>query len=220
MNLAEMIDHTILKPDCTIEDIKKLCEEATTFGFPAVCVPPYFTRDAVRFLKDSPVKIATVIGFPYGYSATPAKVEEIKRAIDEEVDELDVVVNICAIKEGKWNFVKNDIESMTLATHSRGKVIKVILETSLLSEEQILRLCNICTDLKVNYVKTSTGVNGGGATLEIVQLLRKNLPSEIKIKASGGIRSSEQAIALINAGASRIGTSSGTTIAGAIGSQA
>jgi deoxyribose-phosphate aldolase len=215
-----MIDHTLLKPDCTIDNIKVLCKEAVTFGFPAVCVPPYFVRDAVRLLQDNSVKVATVIGFPYGYSATPAKVEEIKRAIDEEVDELDVVVNLCAIKEGKWNFVKNDIESMTLATHSRGKVIKVIFETSLLSEEQILKLCNICSALKVNYVKTSTGVNGGGATLDVVRFLRQQLPNDIKIKASGGIRSAEQAKAFAEAGADRIGTSSGTTIAGVLPSEA
>ncbi len=220
MNLAGMIDHTILKPDCTIEDIKTLCEEAITFGFPAVCVPPYFVREAVRLLKDSPVKVATVIGFPYGYSATPAKVEEIKRAIDEGVDELDGVVNICSVKEGKWNFVKNDIESMMLATHSRGKTLKVIIETGLHTQEDILKLCNICGDLKVDYVKTSTGVNAEGASVEIVRFLRENLPSDIKIKASGGIRTIEQAKALIEAGAARIGTSAGVKIVGALSSGA
>jgi len=207
-----MIDHTILRMDCQVEDVKNLCEEAIQFKFAAVCIPPYFVKEAARHLEYSRVKVATVIGFPYGYSTTSSKVEEVKRAINDGVDEVDVVINVCALKEGSWNYVKNDIESVTLAAHLKGKVIKVILETGLLSKEEILKLCTICSDLEVNYVKTSTGVNGQGATKEIIELLRANLPPKIKIKASGGIRNTEQAQTLVDAGATRLGTSAGKSI--------
>ncbi len=211
MNLADTIDHTTLKADCRLSDVEKLCQEAIDFKFAAVCIPPYFVKDAFRLLEYSRVKVATVIGFPYGYSATPGKVEEVKRAINDGADEVDVVVNICAVKEGQWNFVKSDLESLTLAAHIKGKVIKVIFETALLSNEEILKLCDICAGLGVNYVKTSTGIHGG-ATIEMVQLLRNSLPKTVKIKASGGIRTADQAKAFIEAGASRIGTSAGVLI--------
>ena len=126
MQLAEKIDHTLLKPDCTLENIKTVCEEAKTHRFFSVCVPPFYVKDAVQFLEDESVKVATVIGFPMGYATTPAKVEEIKRAIDEGADEVDAVVNICAVKSGNWNYVRNDIDSMTRIAHMRGKIIKVI----------------------------------------------------------------------------------------------
>jgi len=211
MDLAKLIDHTVLLPDCSSEDIEALCEEAHKHRFAAVCVPPYFVRDVVRKLEDSPVRVATVIGFPMGYACTPAKVEEVKRAIEEGVDEVDVVINICAVKNGHWAYVKNDIESMTMATHARGKVIKVILEVGLLDEEEIKQLCEICNQVGVNFVKTSTGLNGG-ATVEVITVLREQLNDQIKIKASGGIRNREAAEALIEAGAARLGTSAGTEI--------
>ncbi len=217
MNLANVIDHTILRPDCRLDEIKKICAEAEQFGFASVCVPPYFIKEAARILEDSKVKVSTVIGFPMGYSTTPAKVEEIKRGINDGVDELDVVVNICAVKEGNWYYVKSDLESMTLAAHLKGKVIKVIFETSILSMQEIRELCNICVELGVDYVKTSTGMNGGGATREIVEFLRAELPSQIKIKASGGIRTAEQAKAFIEAGADRLGTSGGVAIIQEVG---
>jgi len=211
MDLAELIDHTILLPDCSSEDVEALCDEAHKHRFAAVCVPPYFVRDVVRRLDDSPVKVATVIGFPMGYACTPAKVEEVKRAIEEGVDEVDVVINVCAVKNDHWAYVKNDIDSMTMATHARGKVIKVILETSLLDKEEIHQLCEICNQIGVNFVKTSTGTNGG-ATVEMVSMLRELLNNDIKIKASGGIRNREAAEALVEAGAARIGTSAGPEI--------
>ena len=211
MDLTSFIDHTILLPDCTSEDIEALCDEAHKHKFKAVCIPPYFVGEAVRRLEDSPVKVATVVGFPMGYSCTPAKVEEIKRAIEEGVDEVDVVINVAAVKNSRWSYVKNDIESMTMATHSRGKVIKVILETNLLESEEINQLCEICNQAGVNFVKTSTGMNGG-ATVEVIHTLSNLLNNEIKIKASGGIRNREQAEALIEAGAARLGTSTGPTI--------
>lgn len=212
MNLASYIDHTLLKPDCTLDAIKQLCEEAKEYGFSAVCVPPYFVGQAKSALKGTKVKTATVIGFPMGYAATQAKVEEIKRAISDGADELDVVVNICAIKSKNWNYVQNDIDSMTTAVHLKGKVIKVIFETGLLTDDEIKQLCKICDRIKPNFVKTSTGFLGEGATVEKIELLRSKLDPEIKIKASGGIRKSGAAKKLIEAGASRLGSSSGVDI--------
>lgn len=212
MDIASYIDHTTLKADCTLEDVKIKCKEAIDFQFKAVCIPPYYVKNAVDLLEKSKVKVATVVGFPMGYSATPAKVEEIKRAIDNGAEEIDVVANICAIKEGQWNYVKNDIESMTMAVHLKGKLIKVILETALLSASEIEKLCHICAEIKVDFVKTSTGFNGGGATVQVVSFMKSLLPKEIKIKASGGIRTKEDAIRLIEAGASRLGSSSGVSI--------
>ncbi len=210
--LSGHIDHTTLKIDTKKTDIEKLCSEAEENKFYAVCVPPYFVRNASMLLKDSEVKIATVIGFPLGYSATPSKAAEIQKAIDDGADELDVVINISAVKSGDWNYVQNDIKTVALATQMKGKVIKIILETGLLNKKEIKKLCEICTEVGVNYVKTSTGFNGEGATEEVVEYLRANLPSTIKIKASGGIRSAKKAIKMIEAGANRLGTSSSLNI--------
>lgn len=212
MNIAQYIDHTILHADCRPEDIERICSEAVAHHFKAVCIPPYYVKKASLELSGSPVKVATVIGFPMGYSPTASKVEEIKRALDEGVDEVDVVVNLCAIREKNWNFVQNDINTMTTAVHIKGKKIKVIFETALLDREEIIKLCEICNQTKPDFVKTSTGKNGGGATLEVVQLLREQLHPGIQLKASGGIRTKEDAQAFIEAGADRLGTSSGITL--------
>jgi deoxyribose-phosphate aldolase len=215
MELARFIDHTLLKQDCSADDIKHLCDDAIEYGFAAVCIPPYYVKDVFHHVEKHPCKVATVVGFPMGYAATPAKVEEIKRAIDEGADELDAVVNLCAVKNSNWNFVKNEIESLTTACHMRGKSLKVILETGLLAEKEILKLCEICSDVQVDFVKTSTGFAGQGATVEVVSLLRANLPKNIKIKASGGIRERHFAEKLIGAGADRIGSSASVQMMGA-----
>jgi len=149
-----------------------------------------------------------------GYASTPAKIEEIKRAIDEGASEIDAVINVCAVKSGNWNYVTNDIDSLTTATHLKGKQIKIILETALLTQEEIERVVGICLDKEVEYLKTSTGFNGGGATIEVVELLKRLADGKAKIKASGGIRSRWEAEQFIKAGADRIGTSSGVTIIG------
>ena len=211
MELASYFDHTLLKPDTATADIRRLCAEAIDYKFAAVCVPPFFVPEAVQTLEPYPVKVATVIGFPMGYAATVAKVEEIKRAIDEGVDELDVVINLCAVKNGNFNFVRNDIESMTMAAHSKRKVIKVILETALLSLDEVKILCDTCNELEVDFVKTSTGMHGG-ATVEMVSFLRSHLNKGIKIKASGGIKSFFDAQQMIEAGAVRLGSSSSVQI--------
>lgn len=212
MDIASFIDHTILRPDCTKGDIKRICLEAIEHNFCSVCVPPYYVGTAVRILEDKPVKVATVIGFPMGYSPTPAKVEEMKKAMDEGVDELDVVINICAVKNKDWNFLRNDIYTMTTAAHLKGKVVKVIIETGLLTEEEITKVCELCLEIKPDFVKTSTGYNGEGASVYSVRLLKKLLGKSIRIKASGGIRDQEMALQMIEAGAKRIGTSSGIKI--------
>jgi deoxyribose-phosphate aldolase len=216
MDLPGALEHTLLKPDTTKADIKKLCEEAVQYGFRAVCVPPYHIAEAVKQLKSTQVKVATVIGFPMGYSATPAKVEEIKRGIDEGADEFDVVINITALKSGNWNFVRNDLETMTRAVHLRGKVIKVILEASLLTSEELKKMCEFCAEFGVDFVKTSTGVNGK-AELETVRTMRQLLPKSIRIKAAGGIRSLQEAQQMLEAGADTMGSSASVAIVSQIG---
>ena len=212
MKIASFIDHTVLKAETTLADVKRICAEAIEHQFAAVCVPPYYVAPARQALQDSSVRLATVIGFPMGYSATVAKVEEIKRAIDEGADEFDVVINVAAVKNGNWAFVRNDLDRMVTACHLRAKHIKVIIETGLLEEEEIRQLCTICNDLEPDYVKTSTGFNGAGANPEVIRLLRSLLKPEIKLKASGGIRTAEDARALIEAGANRLGASRGISI--------
>lgn len=208
MNLASFIDFTLLKADCTPEDIRSLCERAIQHQFASVCVPPFYVKQAAEILGDSPVKVSTVVGFPMGYSATPAKVEEIKKALDDGADEVDGVINICAVKSANWNYVRNDIDSMTTAVHLKGKVIKVIIETGLISPTELVKLCELSLEVKPDFIKTSTGYHGEGATVAVVQQLRDLLQGKIRIKASGGIRTVEDAIRLIEAGAARIGSSS------------
>ncbi len=208
MNLAQYVDFTLLRSDCTPDQIRQLCETARKHEFASVCIPPYFVKQAVELLADSKVKIATVIGFPMGYSATPAKVEEIKKALDDGADEVDAVLNICAVKSSNWNYVRNDIDSMTTAVHLKGKVIKIIIETGLLTEVEMQKICELALEIKPNFIKTSTGINGEGATVPVVQFLKQQLQGKIRIKASGGIRTPEDAARLIEAGASRIGSSS------------
>ena len=211
MIIAKSIDHTYLKPDCDLQVIKKVCEEGIEHAFFSVCIPPFYVRKAKELLLDSDCKVSTVIGYPYGYSSTAAKVEEIKRALDDGADELDVVINICAVKNQNWNYLKNDIESTTRAVQMRGKVIKVIIESALLTREEIAKVCEFCLESGVDFVKTSTGLYEGADVLT-VSLLKDILKDQVKIKASGGIRNYDQAIALINAGADRLGTSSGAQI--------
>ena len=215
MELASYIEHTQLKPDTTLTQVKKLCQEAIDNNFAGVCIPPFYVADAAKYLENSDVKTITVVGFPMGYSAISAKVEEAKRSVDDGADEVDMVVNICAVKEGKWAHVKNDIDSVTRATHLKGKIMKVILETGLISQDDIRRLCEICIEVGVDYIKTSTGINAEGATVEIVSFIKKCIAgSTLKIKASGGIKTEAFARQLIAAGASRLGTSSSLSIIG------
>lgn len=212
VDIATMIDHTYLRADCSTADIKVLCNEALQYGFKTVCIPPYYIFQAKKILGDSRVKICSVIGFPMGYSTTGAKVEEIKRACNDGVDELDVVINIAAVKNNDWNMVRNDIESTTMISHLRGKKMKLIIEMGLLEEDEILKICEIATKLGVDFIKTSTGFNNTITTPEDISFLKSILPPSVKVKASGGIRTKADALAMLQAGADRIGTSSGIRI--------
>ncbi|THH36509.1 deoxyribose-phosphate aldolase [Neolewinella litorea] len=209
--MNKIIEHTFLSPQATANDIKRLCGEAITHGFRAVCIPPYFVSRARTELNESGVRIATVIGFPYGYSETPIKVAEARRSIEEGADELDIVINVAAVKSGDWNYIKTEIEQMATTVRLKGKVCKLILEMGVLTEQEAGRLVEICNAVRPDYVKTCSGVQGG-VTVEQVRFLRANLHPEIKIKASGGIRTQAEAQALVAAGADRLGTSSGLAI--------
>lgn len=209
MKMNQRIEHTILKPDTMESDIKKLCEEAIEHGFFGVCVPPYFVKHASIILKDSSIKIVTVAGFPLGYNTTPAKVEEARKAMDEGAHEIDMVMNIAALKNNDLNFVQNDIQSVATLVQLKGCKLKVIIETALLSNDEKVKACEICAKVGVDFVKTSTGFASSGAKVKDIELMRKNLPASIKIKASGGIKTKEQAKDLVKAGADRLGTSSG-----------
>jgi len=212
--IASKIDHTLLKPETPFEKIKTLCAEADEYGFAAVCIPPYFVTQARQLLEDSKVKLATVIGFPFGYSHSLIKVDEAKRAMEDGADELDVVMNLSAFFSGNDKDVLKEIQSITQLAHLKNKQVKWIIETGLLSANDIRRACSIAIKGEIDYLKTSTGFSGSGATVEVVQLIRDLLPKKIKIKASGGIKTREQAEALIAAGADRIGTSSSLQIVG------
>ncbi len=212
VDIATIIDHTYLKADCSTADVKVLCSEALQHGFKSVCIPPYYIFQAKKILGDSSVKICSVVGFPLGYSTTGAKVEEIKRACNDGADELDVVVNVAAIKNNDWNAVSNDIESTTMISHLRGKKVKLIIEMGLLEEDEILKVCELAIKSGVDFVKTSTGFNNTITTPEDISHLKSILPPSIKVKASGGIRTKADALAMIKAGADRIGTSSGVRI--------
>ncbi len=205
------IDHTFLSPQATLSDIQRLCEEAREHDFCAVCIPPYFVSRARPLLQDSEVRLATVIGFPYGYSDTPIKVAEARRCLEEGADELDIVINISAVKSGDWSYVRTEIEQMATTVRLKSKVCKLILEMGVLTDQERDRLVEICNTVRPDYVKTSSGTQGG-ATVEQVSFLRANLHPEIKIKASGGIRTPEQARELLEAGADRIGTSAGLSL--------
>ncbi|HTJ12444.1 MAG TPA: deoxyribose-phosphate aldolase [Dinghuibacter sp.] len=211
-NLAPYIDHTILKPTTLIADVDRLCAEARQFGFAAVCIPPPFVRRTRSLLEGSSVKTATVIGFPFGYSAIEAKVSETLLAIVDGADELDMVINLTALKNNDWAYLASEIGTVLPLVHGKQKVLKVIVESGVLSKEELIRCCELYGAAGIDYLKTSTGYAEQGATVEAVEIMRKHLPSSVRIKASGGIRNFAQAEAMIDAGADRIGTSSGVAI--------
>ena len=212
MNIAAYIDHTVLKPTTTQADIVKLCTEALENNFAAVCVPPLFVKMAKQMVTNTTVKVATVIGFTFGYSAIEAKVAEIILAIIDGADELDVVINISAIKNNDWQFLANEINTLMPIIRKQQKVIKIIIESGILTNAEIIKCCDLYGAAGVDFLKTSTGYAEVGATLEAVVLIRKHLTNSIKIKASGGIKSYTFAKQLIAAGADRLGCSSSLQI--------
>ena len=212
MPLNKYIDHTILKPTCLVSDIEKLCAEAKQYDFAAVCVPPNFVKLAKEKLADSTVQVATVIGFPFGYSATEAKIAEIILAMVDGADELDVVANIAAIKNGDWSAIADEINHIMPIIRSKNKVVKIIIESGVLTDDEIIKCCDIYGIAGIDYLKTSTGYAEKGASVEAVKLFRKHLPDQVQIKASGGIRDYAAAKLMIDAGATRIGCSAGVAI--------
>jgi deoxyribose-phosphate aldolase len=212
MDIASYIDHTVLKPTTTLADIQQLCEEAMQERFAAVCVPPYFVKVAKDAVKGSEVQVATVIGFPFGYSATEAKLKEIEIALADGADELDVVHNITALKDGNHGYLSNEIKQCTELVHKAGKKIKLIVESGILSDEELVKCCELYGPIGIDQMKTSTGYAETGATVHAVALMRKNLPATIGIKASGGIRTFAFAKELVEAGATRLGCSAGMEI--------
>lgn len=211
-SLNKYIDHTILKPTCLVADIEKLCAEAKQYDFAAVCVPPNFVKLAKEKLLGSTVQVATVIGFPFGYSATEAKIAEIILAMVDGADELDVVANISAIKNADWSAIADEINHIMPIIRSKGKVVKIIIESGVLSDDEIIKCCDIYGIAGIDYLKTSTGYAEKGASVEAVKLFRKHLPDQVQIKASGGIRDYATAKLMIDAGATRIGCSAGVAI--------
>ena len=205
-DIAQIIDHTILKPDTNLEQVERICEEAQQFGFAAICIPPFFVEHALMKLDDS-ISLATVIGFPLGYQTFTSKFFETTNALTNGADEIDFVVNIGAIKSGNWDVIDLEIAQLSSFLHAKDVVLKVIIEYGLLTKEEVEKVCEICVEYDVDYVKTSTGFNAGGASVEMVKHLRTILPEHIKIKASGGIKTQEDAYKLIDAGADRLGCS-------------
>jgi len=208
MELNSLIDYSLLQADVTGAEVEKAVEMAAEYGYAAVCIPPYHVQKAGKAVPEgSSLAVCTVIGFPMGYSKTSAKVEEVKRAIDEGADEIDAVITIAAVKDKDWAYVENEIDAMTRATQMRSKKIKIILETSLLNAKEIQKVCEMINRQESDFAKTSTGYGGGGAESTIIKLMRRILDEKIQIKASGGIKTYQQALEMIEAGASRIGSS-------------
>lgn len=215
-DLAKMIDHTLLSATATVEDIRQLCQEAIKYKFAAVCVNPIFVPMAVKVLKGSSVKVATVVGFPLGADTTETKAYQTRQLVKEGAQEIDMVMNISAFKSKAYDLVKADIKAVTdaarISSLGAAALVKVIIETCYLTEEEIVKACQLSIEAGADFVKTSTGFGTAGAKPEHVSIMRKTVGREMGVKASGGVRSLEDAIEVVNAGANRIGTSSGVAI--------
>ncbi|VAV95077.1 Deoxyribose-phosphate aldolase [hydrothermal vent metagenome] len=212
LDLAKYIDHTLLKPDATQQDIDTLCDEAIEYGFAAVCINPTWVKRAAERLRGSDVKVATVIGFPLGATTSEIKAMETRKALRDGAREVDMVINIGALKSGRNELVRKDIEKVVDAAHEGGAITKVILETALLTDEEKVIASALAKAAKADFVKTSTGFSGGGATVYDVALMRETVGPDMGVKASGGVRTLEDAEDMIAAGATRIGASAGVQI--------
>ncbi len=211
MNIAGYIDHTLLKPNATKEQVKKLCEEAAQYHFASVCVNTYYVPLAAKLLKDSGVKVCCVVGFPLGAMSTQGKVFEAKQAVQDGAEEVDMVLNIGAMLDGDYAIVLEDMKLVADAVHPKA-LLKVILETCLLTDEQKVKACELAVEAGAEFVKTSTGFSTGGATAADVALMKKAVDGKARVKASGGVRTREDVMSMISAGADRIGASSGIKI--------
>ncbi len=208
MDISKRIEHTILKPDTNHQAVNRILDEAIFYGMYGVCVPPYFVKEGFKKLEHNSIRLVTVVGFPLGFHVTPVKNEELKRAFDDGADDVDVVINIAAVKSGDWAFVGSEIETLTRSAHLKGKTIKLILETGTLNQKEIETAVKLGLESGVDVFKTSTGFLNAGANVESIAELKQLIGNRAKIKASGGIRNYFQAKALIDAGADLIGTSS------------
>jgi len=211
-SVASYIDHTLLKSVCTAADIGKLCREAIDEQFAAVCIPPFLVKQAVSSLRDTGVKVSTVIGFPMGYSSVASKMVESGGAIEDGADELDAVINLIALKNGNWSYLEQEMRQLLSLIHGKGKTIKVIVESGMLTHDELVHSCELYGPMGIDFMKTSTGYADKGASVSDVQLMRSLLPSSVRIKASGGIRHYAFAKDLINAGAVRLGCSASLQI--------
>ncbi len=211
-NISRYIDHTLLKPTATEMDFRKLCEEIYQNSFYSACVPPFYVSFVKELLEYSDAKVCTVIGFPLGYHSTETKITEAQKALADGANELDLVMNINAFKSMAYETVKQEIKAIAEIAHEKKALLKVIIETAYLDNFDIRIACEICEEAGADFVKTSTGFAPKGADIEQVKLMREVLPGNIQIKASGGIQTYEQAMAFIEAGATRLGTSSGVAI--------
>lgn len=210
MEIGKYIDHTNLKMSATENDIAKLCHEAIEYGFETVCVNPYYVTLAKDLLKDTNIGVCTVVGFPLGMNTPKVKAYEAIEATENGADEIDMVINVGALKDKDYEYVKSEIEEIRDSID--GKTLKVIIETSLLSKDEIIKMTEICNDTFVNFIKTNTGLGSRGVTLEDVELINKHKNEVLEIKASGGIKTYDQMNKLIEAGATRIGTSNSVEI--------
>ena len=210
MNYNKMIDHTVLKADTPLETVKRICDEAMEYGFASVCINPCHVAYCADYLKDSDVNVCTVIGFPLGANTSAVKAFETKDAIANGADEIDMVMNIGALKDKNYDLVRNDVKTVVEAAN--GTLVKVILETCLLTEDEIKKACELCVEAKADYVKTSTGFSTRGATIEDVQIMKAAVQGKAKVKAAGGVRTHEDMVKIVEAGADRIGTSAGCSL--------
>ena len=210
MNYNKMIDHTVLKADTPLETVKRICDEAIEYGFASVCINPCHVAYCADYLKDSDVNVCTVIGFPLGANTSAVKAFETKDAIANGADEIDMVMNIGALKDKNYDLVRDDVKAIVEAAN--GTLVKVILETCLLTEDEIKKACELCVEAKADYVKTSTGFSTRGATIEDVQIMKAAVQGKAKVKAAGGVRTHEDMVKIVEAGADRIGTSAGCSL--------
>jgi deoxyribose-phosphate aldolase len=210
--IAHLIDHTLLKPEATIQQIAQLCHEAMLYNFASVCVNPTHVKLAAQLLQNSDVKVCTVIGFPLGATSTEAKVFETQQALDDGATEIDMVINIGALKSGDDILVERDVAAVVETVHRHGALCKVIIEAALLTDEEKVRACQLAKRAKADFVKTSTGFSTGGATIADVALMRHTVGPNVGVKASGGIRTLAEAKNMISAGATRLGVSAGVKI--------
>jgi deoxyribose-phosphate aldolase len=211
-NIASYIDHTLLKQTTTLAEVDKVCVEASMENFAAVCIPPRYVSDARKLLDGSRVKVATVIGFPLGYNVTDVKLREINDALEMGADELDMVHDLCALKNNNWKLMEQEIAACIKPIEEAGKVLKVIIETGILTDNEIIKCCELYSNFKIDFIKTSTGFADIGASVHAVKLIKANIPSRMGIKASGGISTYAFAKELIDAGATRLGCSASNKI--------